>query len=98
MKLNEYLRRDLRFFLYNVDDNEIHLVVERPGKSNLLVEIKSSTTRDEQEARKFLALSKPFGDCERVILYRGEERIVLEQNGTERSCCAVVSRNDEDLL
>lgn len=56
MTLNEYLRRDLRFFLYNVDGNEIHLVVERPGKSNLLVEIKSSTTLDEQEARKFLAL------------------------------------------
>ncbi len=78
VRLNEYLRRDFRFYFYNVDGNEIDLVVERPGKGTLLVEIKSSERLDEQEVRKFIAISKPFGDCERVILYRGHEQVVFD--------------------
>ncbi len=77
IRLNEYLQRDFRFFFYQVDGNEIDLVVERPGKRPLLVEIKSSEKLDEQEGRKFQSISKAFGDCERAIFFRGDARIVF---------------------
>ena len=80
MKLNEYLRCDFTFYFYNLDDNEIDLVIERPGKRTLLIEIKSSEKLDDQEVRKFIAISKPFGYCRRTIIYRGEDRIVFEQD------------------
>ena len=41
--LNEYLRKDFNFYyLKTKDQNEIDLIIERPGKSDILVEIKSA--------------------------------------------------------
>ncbi|MCZ0932692.1 MAG: DUF4143 domain-containing protein [Oligoflexia bacterium] len=41
--LNEYLRKDFSFYyLRTKDQNEIDLIIERPGKSDILVEIKSA--------------------------------------------------------
>ena len=41
--LNEYLRKDFRFsYLRSKDQNELDLIVERPGRPDLLVEIKST--------------------------------------------------------
>jgi predicted AAA+ superfamily ATPase len=80
LRLNDYLRRDFRLFFYHVDGNEIDMIIERPGRRALLVEIKSSETIDSQEPRKFESIAKPFSDCEKVILYRGEERVVYSED------------------
>ena len=41
--LNEYLRKDFSFYyLRTKDQNEIDLIIERPGKPDILVEIKSA--------------------------------------------------------
>ena len=41
--LNEYLRKDFSFYyLMTKDQNEIDLIIERPGKADVLVELKSA--------------------------------------------------------
>jgi len=53
VRLNSYLRKDFRLsYLRTKDDAEIDLIVERPGKKPLLVEIKSSENVDAVEVRK----------------------------------------------
>ncbi len=49
-RLNEYFRLDFDFsYLRTKDDAEIDLVIERPGRKTLLVEIKSGTRVGERE-------------------------------------------------
>ncbi len=43
LRMNDYFRKDFRFsYLRTKDDLEIDLIVERPGKSRILIELKSS--------------------------------------------------------
>ena len=52
VRLNEYRQKDFRFsYLRTKDDAEIDLVVERPGDSTALVEIKSIQRIDDRDTR-----------------------------------------------
>jgi uncharacterized protein len=52
VRLNEYRQKDFRFsYLRTKDDAEIDLVVERPGASTALVEIKSTPQVDDRDTR-----------------------------------------------
>jgi uncharacterized protein len=66
-----YFHRDYRFsFVKTKDDAEIDLVVERPGKAILFIEIKSS---EQVEARHLTSLrnfAKDYGPCEAVCFSR----------------------------
>lgn len=67
MKLSSYSRNDFRFsYLKTKDDLEVDLIVERPGKSLLFIEIKSSTAVRPEDINSFSNLTKDFGDCEAV--------------------------------
>lgn len=51
-RLNDYSGQEFRFsFLQTKDDAEIDLIIERAGKPDLLVEIKSTVAVDESHAR-----------------------------------------------
>ncbi|MBI2995210.1 MAG: ATP-binding protein [Candidatus Melainabacteria bacterium] len=66
-KLASYYKSEYRFsYLRTKDDAEIDLVVERPGKPVLFIEIKSSKQVTEESLRILKSLSKDFGNCESV--------------------------------
>lgn len=69
MKLASYCNNDYRFsYLMTKDDVEIDLVVERPGKPLLLIEIKSNDNVSKESISSFIKLTKDLEGCEAVCL------------------------------
>lgn len=59
--LNEYLRKDFSFYyLRTKDQNEIDLIIERPGKPDILVEIKSTQQIQKRHISRLSHLSKDW--------------------------------------
>jgi predicted AAA+ superfamily ATPase len=57
----EYLKNDFRLsFLRTKDDAEIDLVIERPGKADLLLEIKSTKRVSEEDVRTVARFKKEW--------------------------------------
>ncbi len=54
IRLNDYYEKDFQFsYLLTKDDFEIDLIIERPGKKNIFIEIKSAQQVHAQELSKF---------------------------------------------
>ncbi len=69
IRLGSYFQPDYRFsFIRTVADVEIDLVVERPGKQLLCIEIKSSDSINEIDIRAFIKITKDIPNCEAIIL------------------------------
>lgn len=69
MKLASYYNNDYRFsYLMTKDDVEIDLVVERPGKPLLLIEIKSNDNVLKESISSFIKLTSDFEECEAICL------------------------------
>jgi len=69
IRLGSYFQPDYRFsFIRTISDVEIDLVVERPGKPLLCIEVKSSDTMSSRDINSFLQLTKDIPDCEAVVL------------------------------
>jgi uncharacterized protein len=69
IRLNEYRQKDFRFsYLRTKDDAEIDLVVERPGASTALVEIKSTQRVDDRDTRSLERFSADIPKSEAFIL------------------------------
>ncbi len=67
MRLAKYFNLDYRFsYLQTASEVEIDLIVERPGRSLLCVEIKSSDNVNEVGLGSFLRLSKDIKGCEAI--------------------------------
>lgn len=63
--LASYFYRDYKFsYLKTKDDAEIDLVVERPGKDILFIEIKSTKDVQHQHLNNLKQLARDFGKCE----------------------------------
>src|SRR5205814_1811867 len=70
-QLASYYHHDYRFsFLKTKDDAEIDLIVERPGKPLLFIEIKSSENIQLANLSKFKKIIDDFGACEAVCFSR----------------------------
>lgn len=68
-RLAEYHRLEYRFsYLRTVNDVEIDLIVERPGKPLLCIEIKSTTHIHREEISSFIQLSQNIPDSEALVL------------------------------
>lgn len=68
LKLAAYFRKEFRFsYLKTKDDVEIDLIVERPGKIPLFIEIKSSSEIKKEDISAFIRVTKEFGNCESVV-------------------------------
>lgn len=75
IKLASYFKYEYQFsYLRTKDDAEIDLVVERPGKPILFIEIKSSTQVVEEDLSTYSRLVKDFGECEAVCFSRDTYR------------------------
>jgi len=69
IKLATYFKLEYRFsYLKTKDDAEIDLVVERPGKPILFIEIKNNSQVRQEDLAKFAQLIKDFGACEAICL------------------------------
>ena len=69
VRLADYYRLDYRFsYLRTKDDVEIDLIVERPGKSLLCIEIKSARHIVERDLATFLRISLELGGAECVCI------------------------------
>ena len=59
--LNEYLKKDFSFYyLMTKDQNEIDLIVERPGKTDIIVEIKSTQQIQKRHISKLCRFKKDW--------------------------------------
>ncbi|MGK5089027.1 AAA family ATPase [Bdellovibrionota bacterium FG-2] len=65
IRYNDYYRKDYRFSYLRTKDNlEIDLIIERPGKPLVLLEIKSSTNVDDVELSKLQPILEKLAPCE----------------------------------
>jgi len=69
IRLNDYSHKDYRFsYLRTKDDAEIDLIIERPGKKELLVEIKSTNKIDESHTKTIARFKKTWDrDCDAQV-------------------------------
>ena len=68
-KLCSYHHADYRLsYLRTKDDAEIDLIVERPGKALLCIEIKSSDQVREEDLSSYIGLCKDLEGCEAICL------------------------------
>jgi uncharacterized protein len=69
IRLGSYFQPDYRFsFIRTAGDVEVDLVIERPGKQLLCVEIKSSDTINERDISAFSRITKDIENCEAIVL------------------------------
>lgn len=71
LRLANYFKPEYRFsYLKTKDGVEVDLVVERPQKHYLFIEIKSSDNVQEEQLRNLSQLAQDFGKCEAICLSR----------------------------
>lgn len=69
VRLKSYFQPDYRFsFIRTASDVEVDLVIERPGKSLLCIEIKSADNIDERDISAFSKITKDLENCEAIVL------------------------------
>ena len=69
VRLGSYFQPEYRFsFIRTVSDVEIDLVIERPGRPLLCIEIKSSDTINESSISVFSRITKDIPNCEAIVL------------------------------
>lgn len=79
IRLNDYLRKDFKFsYLRTKDDLEIDLIVERPGKRKVLIEIKSTTTVDNQDISRMKTIKEDLSPCEFWFVSREKTARVVD--------------------
>lgn len=68
-RLGSYFQPDYRFsFIRTVGDVEVDLVIERPGKPLLCIEIKSTRELHQKDIGSFIRLTREIPDCEAIVL------------------------------
>lgn len=74
LRRNDYLKKDFRFsYLRTKDGAEVDLIIERPGQSTVLLEIKSSTNVDPVDLRHLAAFQSDMHGAEAICLSREPE-------------------------
>lgn len=69
LRLGSYFQPDYRFsFIRTVADVEIDLVIERPGKPLLCIEIKSSDSISASDIGAFSRITKDIENCEAIVI------------------------------
>ena len=69
IRLNDYYEKRFRFSYFTTKDGvEIDLVIERPGRPIILVEIKSGNKIDEDDSRHLKSIAKTFNKAQKYVL------------------------------
>jgi predicted AAA+ superfamily ATPase len=73
IRLSSYYRLNYKFsYLRTQDDVEIDLIVERPGKPLLCIEIKSSDEISKNHISSFISITKDLGNMEAICIGNDE--------------------------
>lgn len=76
-RLNEYFTRDYKLSYYQTHQGaEIDLILSKPGKSPVVIEIKSSTKTDQTKIDKLAGLAKELKSTRAYYLSQCEQRFV----------------------
>ena len=68
IRLGSYFQPDYRFsFMRTAGGVEVDLVIERPGKKLLCIEVKSSDTINASDMSAFIKITKDI-ECEAIVL------------------------------
>lgn len=69
VKLKNYFKQEYQFsYLKTANDVEIDLIIDRPGKPTLLIEIKSATEVTAEKLSSFSRISRDFPNSEAICL------------------------------
>jgi len=78
-RLKHYFKPDFKLsFLQTKNDVEIDLIIERPGQSTLLVEIKSTTHVQESHLKQLQAVAGDLENCEPICLSNDQQKRVID--------------------
>jgi uncharacterized protein len=81
VRLNHYNELDFEFsYLRTKDDVEVDLIIDRPGRSQILLEIKSADRIDDRHVKNLVHFGKDFPDSELICAGRVAHKQVV--NGT----------------
>lgn len=74
IRLNHYLRKQYKFsYLRTKDGAEIDLIVERPGRATILLEIKSGTVATDSHAKYLRTFMDDFKQCEAWVISQDQK-------------------------
>ncbi len=77
-RLNHYHELDFKFsYLRTKDDVEVDLIIDRPGQSQILLEIKSSDRVDDRHVKNLVHFNKDFPDAELICASRVAHKQVV---------------------
>jgi len=77
-RLNHYHELDFKFsYLRTKDDVEVDLIIDRPGQSQILLEIKSSDRVDDRHVKNLVHFNKDFPDAELICASRVAQKQVV---------------------
>lgn len=75
IRLNDYYESDFTFSYFKTSkDSEIDLIIERPGQSTLLMEIKSSNKVDLQDLKNLKSISNEIVNSEAFCISKEERK------------------------
>ena len=78
-RLNHYHELDFKFsYLRTKDDVEVDLIIDRPGQSQILLEIKSSDRVDDRHVKNLVHFNKDFPDAELICASRVAHKQVVK--------------------
>ncbi len=81
VRLNDYFEKDFQFFyLRTNNDVEVDLIIRKPGRRNILVEIKSSDHVTEDQYRSLMQVGKEI-ECDSKIVICREKKERLTADG-----------------
>ncbi|MDD9898123.1 MAG: AAA family ATPase [Candidatus Melainabacteria bacterium] len=78
-RLNHYLKKDFKLsYLLTKDQAEIDLIIERPGATTILLEIKSTTTVDDRSTRTLKQFKDDIQNSEALVLSQDPKNKLID--------------------
>lgn len=78
-RLNQYLKKDFKLsYLLTKDHAEVDLIIERPGKTTLFIEIKSNDNIDDRAIKTLKQFVTSASKSEGIVLSRDKKSKLIE--------------------
>ena len=79
IKLNSYKRLRAKFsYLRTKDDAEIDLIIEKPGSGPICLEIKSGSSVETTQVKRFKTISSSIKNSSPIMIYGGQQEQCIE--------------------
>lgn len=78
VRINAYLAKDFRFYYLATASMEIDLVIERPGRQALFVELKSTDFVQNRELKTLITFKKEYPESEAICICREPHKRLVD--------------------